>query len=58
MEHDIANLFMKQTKEKRLVWATKCLDERDTFDDVIWSDKISVQLEFHRRHCLHNQNIQ
>ena len=25
--------------------------ENDTFDDVIWSDETSVQLEFHRRHC-------
>ena len=49
-------LIREANKEKRLVWATKCLDERDTFDDVIWSDETSVQLEFHRRHCFRKAN--
>ena len=43
-------------KEKHLVWATKCLDERDTFDDVILSDETSVQLKFHRKYCLRKAN--
>ena len=57
MEHDnYCQLICEANKEKHLVWATKCLDERDTFDDAILSDKTSVQLEFHKRHCFHKAN--
>ena len=33
-----------------------CLAENETFDDVIWTDETSVQLECHRRHCFRKQN--
>lgn len=49
-------LIREANKEKRLIRATECLHERDTFDDVIWSDETSVQLEFHRRHCFRKEN--
>ena len=49
-------LIRPANKEKRLSWATKCLAENDDFDDVIWSDETSVQLELHRRHCFRKMN--
>ncbi len=49
-------LIRTVNKEKRLLWATRCLEEGDRFDDVIWSDETSVQLEFHRRHCFRKAN--
>ena len=36
-------------KEKRLEWARNQL--HDNFDEVIWSDETTVQLETHRRFC-------
>ena len=32
-----------------------CIANNETFDDVIWSDETSVQLECHRRHSFHKQ---
>ena len=38
-------------KEKRLEWARKYLPEADGgFDNVVWTDESSIQLETHRRH--------
>lgn len=42
-------LIRHQNKEKRLQWARTYL--HDNFDNVIWSDETTVQLETHRRHC-------
>ena len=42
-------LIRSVNKEKRLEWARNHLN--DNFDDVIWSDETSVQLEAHRRFC-------
>ena len=49
-------LIREVNKEKQLTWATECLAINDTFDDVIWSDETSVQLEFHRRHSFRKAN--
>lgn len=39
-------------KQKRLEWARNYLNEaEDGFEDVVWSDESSVQLETHKRHC-------
>lgn len=39
-------------KQKRLEWARKYLNEaEDGFEDVIWSDESSIQLETHKRFC-------
>lgn len=45
-------LIRSVNKEKRLQWAVEHLPEvqEDGFDDVIWTDEASVQLESHRRH--------
>lgn len=42
-------LIRHQNKEKRLEWARTHL--HDSFENVIWSDETTVQLETHRRHC-------
>ena len=43
-------------KIKRLQFANECLANRETFDDVIWTDETSVQLESHRRHCFRKKS--
>lgn len=42
-------LICDVNKQKRLEFATTYL--HDSFDDVIWSDETTVQLETHRRRC-------
>ena len=42
-------LIREPNKKKRLEFALANL--HDSFDDVIWSDETTVQLETHRRHC-------
>ena len=36
-------------KVKRLEWARKCIREKEMFDDVVFTDESSIQLETHRR---------
>ena len=38
-------------KEKRLAWCRSRLEEGDQFDNVLWSDECSVQLDHHGRLC-------
>lgn len=54
--HTLLQLIREANKVKRLAWAQECLANNDTFDDVIWSDETSVQLECHRRHCFRKAN--
>ena len=42
-------LIRQQNKVKRVDWARANL--HDDFENVIWSDETTVQLETHRRHC-------
>ena len=42
-------LIRDVNKVKRKLWAQTYL--HDNFDDVIWSDETTVQLENHRRLC-------
>ena len=42
-------------KQKRLEWARE--NQTDTFDDVIWSDETSVQLNTHRRFCCRKEGM-
>ena len=42
-------LIRENNKVKRLEWAQRNKD--DNFDDVIWTDECSIQLENHRRFC-------
>ena len=42
-------LIRDSNKEKRLEFALA--HQNDSFDNVIWSDETTVQLETHHRHC-------
>ena len=42
-------LIRQANKEKRLDWARAHL--HDDFEDVVWSDETTVQLECHKRFC-------
>lgn len=42
-------LIRQENKQKRLEWAQKFL--HDDFDNVIWTDETSVQIETHKRFC-------
>ena len=42
-------LIRQPNKEKRLQWALDNIT--DTFEDVVWTDETTVQLETHRRFC-------
>ena len=46
-------LIRNENKLRRLNWASTYL--HDNFEDVIWSDETTVQLETHRRHCYRKQ---
>lgn len=46
-------LIRHANKQKRLDWATTYL--HDSFDNVIWSDETTVQLETHKRYCYRKQ---
>lgn len=49
-------LIRAANKQKRLDQAKKYLNEAETgFDDVIWSDESSVQLEAHKCFCYHKK---
>lgn len=40
---------------KDLAFVQACIANNETFDDVIWNDETSVQLECHRRHFFRKQ---
>ena len=46
-------LIRDANKAKRLEWAQQ--HTGDTFDNVIWSDEASIQLETHRKRCYRKQ---
>ena len=49
-------LIRNVNKVKRLDWAKLHLNEaEDGFEDVVWSDESSIQMETHRRHCYRKQ---
>ena len=46
-------VIREANKQKRLDFARKYRD--DTFDNVIWTDECTVQMESHRRFCCHKR---
>ena len=48
-------LIREPNKDKRLAWATDHI--QDTFDDVIFTDETTVQIETHRRFCCRKQGV-
>lgn len=51
-------LVREVNKVKRLEWAKKCLEKKDDFANVIWTDESSIQLETHRRFSFRRQGCQ
>ena len=52
-------LIRHTNKEKRLQWAKENIDEaEDGFEDVIFTDESSVQLESHKRYCHRKKGCQ
>ena len=49
-------LIRQANKEKRLEWARAHL--HDNFEDVLWTDESSVQLECHKRFCCRKKGEQ
>ena len=45
-------LIRDANKAKRLAWAQQYLNEAENgFQDVIWTDESSIQMETHKRYC-------
>ena len=45
-------LIRANNKEKRVSWAEQYLEEaEDGFEDVIWSDESTIQIETHKQYC-------
>ena len=53
---EVSNLIVQVNKTKRLDWATQ--HQADTFEDVIFTDETTVQLETHRRFCCRKKGEQ
>ena len=49
MDQLIASSSTSRTKDKRLDWAHTYIN--DDFDDVIWTDETTVQIETHKHYC-------
>ena len=48
-------LIRNENKEKRLEWATYLHETGSGFENVIWTDETTIQLETHRRLCCHKK---
>ena len=44
-------LIRDANKEKRLTWCKKMIQEKEQFNDVLFTDESSVMLETHRKKC-------
>ena len=42
-------MISETNKKKRLDFATQCISDKDSFDDIIWTDESSIQLVRHTR---------
>ena len=47
-------LIRESNKIKRLEWARQHL--QDNFDNVVWTNECSVQLEMHKRYCCRKES--
>ena len=48
-------MIREANKEKRLQWAKENIDLLNKFDDVIYTDKTTVQMETHTRKCCYKR---
>ena len=53
-------LIREANKQKRLDWARTYFEKaaNDGFEDVVWTDESSIQLETHRRRCYRKEGCQ
>lgn len=49
-------LIRDANKGKRLEWCQKMIAEQELFEDVIFSDESTIQLETHRKRCYRRKN--
>ena len=49
------SLVRTVNKQKHLEWARK--HQTNLFDDVLWSDETSVQLDTHHRFCCRKEGM-
>ena len=46
-------LIREANREKRKTFAIKCLEDNDSFDDVLWSDESCIQLDWNGKLSFH-----
>ena len=53
-------LIREANKQKRLDWARTYFEKaaNDRFEDVVWTDESSIQLETHHRRCYRKEGCQ
>ena len=44
-------LIRETNRQKRLEWCQKMIDTNEQFDDVVFTDESSIQLDTHRKRC-------
>ena len=49
-------LIRNANKQKRLEWCQKMVDTNEQFEDVVFTDESSIQLETHRKRCYRKKN--
>lgn len=49
-------LIREANKAKRVVWCQQQLDNKEQFEDVVFTDECTVQLDHHGRLCFRRQN--
>ena len=50
-------MCLKLNRKKRLVWCKEQLRVKEEFDDVVFTDESTVQLEQHSRLCFHKHRM-
>ena len=49
-------LISENNQEKRVWWCQKQIDDGDLeFEDVVWTDECTVQLESHQQFCFRKE---
>ena len=49
-------LIRNANKQKRLEWCQQMVDTNEQFEDVVFTDESSIQLETHRKRCYRKKN--
>ena len=51
-----SHMIRELNRVKRLEWCVQQIQEKDDFEDVIWSDETSIQLDSHHRHAFRRKD--